>query len=114
MCRVEHSHVPELGGQEGARAVDEWVQGPWGLLCVEALAKAGIGAANTCLFYSKIPGAEHPCGLCCKPLLLCFQLHKPGFYSPFAEPLAMAELLLTQQASGAKHLRGCSLFHLSW
>lgn len=53
MCRVEHSHVPELRGQEGARAVDELgaasllLQGLWGLLCIEALAKAGIGAANT-------------------------------------------------------------------
>lgn len=52
MCRVEHSHVPELRGQEGARAVDELgaasllLQGLWGL-CIEALAKAGIGAANT-------------------------------------------------------------------
>lgn len=36
------------------------------------------------------------------------------FNSPFAEPLVLPELLLTQQASGAGHLWACSLFHLSW
>lgn len=62
---------------------------------------------------SKIPGTEHPCGLSCEPVLLCFQLHQPGFYPPFAEPLAVSELLMMQGVSSAGQLQGCSLFHLS-
>lgn len=91
---------------EDRRVPGLWMNGcsTSGLFCVEALAEAGVGAENTCLFYHKIPGTEHPCGLSCEPVLLCFQLHQPGFYPPLAEPLARPELLLTQWVSSAGHL----------
>lgn len=120
MCRVEHSHVPELRGQESSRAVDEGMQHlccyrDCGGCCVLRLwPKQRLVQQIPACSTLKSPDTEHPCGLSCEPLLLCFQLHQPGFYSPIPEPLTMPELLLTQRASGVRHLRGGSLFHLSW
>lgn len=89
ICRVEHSHVPELGGQESSRAVDEGVQHlccyrDCGGCCVLRLwPKQGLVQQIPACSTLKSPGTEHPCGLSCEPLLLCFQLHQPGFTHPF-------------------------------